>query len=122
MRHGELMEMPMNRRSFIPFLTIAMAVASGAALAEQSVEVVARPEVKLQPLNPLRGDASPKAGVLWGDIKKDLSTGTLIEFADGFCSPPHIHNITYRAVEDQLDGVAVTDLGEHRFGSRAVHL
>lgn len=72
--------------------------AYGAVAAEPVIEIVPRAETKLQPLNPLRGDLSPKAGVLWGDIKQDVPTGTLIEFVDGFSSPPHIHNITYRAV------------------------
>lgn len=66
--------------------------------AGMSYEVLPRDAVGFQPLNPLRGDASPQAGVLWGDIRADLPTGTLIEFADGFSSPPHIHNITYRGV------------------------
>ena len=77
---------------------VAGSTSLGAALAEPSFEVVTRNNVQLQPLNPLRGDASPKAGVLWGDIQQNIPTGTLIEFADGFSSPPHIHNITYRAV------------------------
>jgi uncharacterized protein DUF4437 len=50
------------------------------------------------PLNPARGDASPQAGVLWGDIRKNVPSGVLLKFADGFSSPPHIHNVTYRAV------------------------
>lgn len=68
------------------------------AKAQDSFELVSRSDVTFQPLNPLRGDASPQAGVLWGDIKEIVPTGTLIEFKDGFSSPPHIHNITYRAV------------------------
>ncbi len=92
------METPMKRRSLVPLLAIALALLSGPATAVPTVEVVTRSEIALQPLNPLRGDASPKAGVLWGDIKQNVPTGTLIEFAEGFSSPPHIHNITYRAV------------------------
>ncbi len=63
-------------------------------------EVVAASEVKWSPLNPLRGDKSPKAGTLWGDSNRKLpvATGFLVQFADGFSSPPHIHNITYRGV------------------------
>ena len=78
-------------------LLIAFAPISSPA-AETATEVVPRDEVRFQPLNPARGDASPKAGVLWGDIRKDVPTGTLIEFVGGFASPPHIHNITYRGV------------------------
>ena len=49
-------------------------------------------------LNPLRGDASPKAADLWGDRTKDMATGMLVKFQKGFSSPPHIHNITYRGI------------------------
>lgn len=63
-----------------------------------AAEVVLRSDVTLQPLNPARGAASPRAGVLWGDIRQDVPTGAIIQFADGFSSPPHIHNITYRGV------------------------
>lgn len=84
-------------RSLI-FPVLAALLSVQMASATPIVEVVPRSDVTLQPLNPLRGDASPKAGVLWGDIKQDVPTGTLIEFVDGFSSPPHIHNITYRAV------------------------
>jgi len=68
--------------------------------AKPSSEVVLRSEVKWTPLNPLRGNKSPKAGTLWGDPdrKFPVATGFLVQFADGFSSPPHIHNITYRGV------------------------
>ncbi|GAB5469714.1 MAG: DUF4437 domain-containing protein [Rhodospirillales bacterium] len=88
----------MKRQALSVLLTTALALAGGPALAERSAEVVAKSEIELQPLNPLRGDASPKAGVLWGNIKENVPTGTLIEFSEGFSSPPHIHNVTYRAV------------------------
>ncbi|MEL6529588.1 MAG: DUF4437 domain-containing protein [Pseudomonadota bacterium] len=55
-------------------------------------------QVDYIPLNPARGDAAPQAGTLWGDIREDVPSGVLLRFADGFSSPPHIHNITYRAV------------------------
>ncbi|WP_179954076.1 DUF4437 domain-containing protein [Denitrobaculum tricleocarpae] len=76
----------------------ALLAASGVAQAQPDFELVARPDVSFQALNPLRGEASPKAGVLWGDIRNPAATGTLVQFRDGFSSPPHIHNITYRAV------------------------
>ncbi len=79
-------------------LAIGVFFAACGAQAEPKVDVVTRAEVKFIPLNPARGDASPRAGVLWGDIRKDVPSGALITFADGFSSPPHIHNITYRAV------------------------
>lgn len=65
---------------------------------KQSVIVTTADQVSYQPLNPARGDASPQAGVLWGDITKNVPSGMLLKFAEGFSSPPHIHNITYRAV------------------------
>ena len=63
-----------------------------------SVRVVTPDQVDYVPLNPARGDASPQAGVLWGDIREDVPSGVLLKFAEGFASPPHIHNITYRAI------------------------
>ncbi|MEM6653057.1 MAG: DUF4437 domain-containing protein [Pseudomonadota bacterium] len=63
-----------------------------------SVRVVTPDQVDYVPLNPARGDASPQAGVLWGDIRKDVPSGVLLKFAEGFSSPPHIHNVTYRAI------------------------
>lgn len=87
---------------FRKLLSLALANAAAAMLgvvhAEPITEVVLSSEVEFQPLNPARGDASPRAGVLWGDIKKDVPSGALIVFGDGFSSPPHIHNITYRAI------------------------
>ncbi|MEW8525387.1 MAG: DUF4437 domain-containing protein [Candidatus Thiodiazotropha endolucinida] len=61
-------------------------------------EVILASEVEWEQLNPARGDKSPKAGTLWGDRKSAVPTGFLVKFVDGFSSPPHIHNITYRAV------------------------
>jgi hypothetical protein len=61
-------------------------------------EVVHASEIEWQPLNPARGDKGPKAGTLWGDQTKDGASGFLVKFIDGFSSPPHIHNITYRGI------------------------
>ena len=94
------------------FLSIAFAsivtacaslqVASDSIAQEQAAEptfkVVLASEVKWGPLNPARGDASPKAGTLWGDRTGSGPSGFLVKLADGFSSPPHIHNITYRGV------------------------
>lgn len=55
-------------------------------------------EIVWEKLNPARGDQSPQAGTIWGDRKGALATGFLAKFVDGFSSPPHIHNVTYRAV------------------------
>lgn len=65
---------------------------------EPASELVLQSEVNWEQLNPARGDKSPKAGTLWGDRKGSVPTGFLVKFEDGFSSPPHIHNITYRAV------------------------
>ncbi len=55
-------------------------------------------DLNWEKLNPARGDKSPQAADIWGDRKKDEPTGFLVKFVDGFSSPPHIHNVTYRAV------------------------
>lgn len=62
------------------------------------VDVVTASEVMWEQLNPARGDKSPQAGTLWGDRKGTVPTGFLAKFVDGFSSPPHIHNASYRAV------------------------
>ena len=66
--------------------------------ADADLVVLTPDEVEYIPLNPARGDAAPQAGTLWGNIREDVPSGVLLRFADGFSSPPHIHNITYRAV------------------------
>ncbi|MEM9193044.1 MAG: DUF4437 domain-containing protein [Myxococcota bacterium] len=60
--------------------------------------VVSLSEVDWQPLNPARGDASPLAGTLWGDRNGSGPTGFLFRPVNGFESPPHIHNVSYRGV------------------------
>lgn len=55
-------------------------------------------EIKWEKLNPARGEQSPQAGTIWGDRNGTEATGFLAKFVDGFSSPPHIHNVTYRAV------------------------
>ena len=66
--------------------------------AEPSHEIISIADVEWQPLNPARGDKSPKAGTLWGDRNGSVATGFLVKFTDGFSSPPHIHNVAYRGV------------------------
>jgi hypothetical protein len=63
-----------------------------------SYELVLASEVEWEQLNPARGEKSPQAATLWGDRGGTLPTGFLARFVDGFASPPHIHNATYRAV------------------------
>ena len=79
----------------------AQAASDGAVPASKSApaaEVVLVSDVAWEPLNPARGDQSPQAGTLWGDRNGGVPTGFLARFVDGFRSPPHIHNATYRAV------------------------
>ena len=76
----------------------AAAEAPAVAAPTSTVDVVLASEVQWGPLNPARGDASPRAADLWGDRSKDEATGFLVKFKDGFSSPPHIHNVTYRGV------------------------
>ncbi|NNJ24313.1 DUF4437 domain-containing protein [Alienimonas chondri] len=76
-------------------------VAAGVAqepVAPPTSEVVLSSEVKWGALNPARGPQGPRAGDLWGDRTGKGASGFLVQFADGFASPPHIHNITYRGV------------------------
>ncbi len=88
-----------RRISIITSLILTMTVpAHSASDAPTTSELVERSEVKFIPLNPLRGDRSPRSGKLWGNIREGDASGMLVKFADGFQSPPHIHNITYRAV------------------------
>ncbi len=61
-------------------------------------KVLLSSEIVWEKLNPARGDQSPQAGTIWGDRKGTVATGFLAKFVDGFSSPPHIHNVTYRAV------------------------
>ncbi len=65
---------------------------------ESLTEIVLSSEVKWERLNPARGDKSPAAGTLWGNRNGVSPTGFLVKFVDGFESPPHIHNVTYRGV------------------------
>ena len=68
------------------------------AATEPTKEVVLASEVEWTYLNPARGDLAPMAGTLWGDRNGNESTGFLLKPKDGFQSPPHIHNISYRGV------------------------
>lgn len=61
-------------------------------------ELVLTSDVEWTHLNPKRGDLAPKAGTLWGDRKGTEATGFLLKPNDGFSSPPHIHNVSYRGV------------------------
>lgn len=58
-------------------------------------------------MNPARGEKSPQAATLWGDRNGSSPTGFLVKFVDGFSSPPHIHNVSYRGVV--IDGLIHND-------------
>lgn len=55
-------------------------------------------EVEWGALNPARGELGPRAANLWGNRSGLKPTGFLVKFIDGFSSPPHIHNVTYRGM------------------------
>ncbi|MEO0774945.1 MAG: DUF4437 domain-containing protein [Bacteroidota bacterium] len=61
-------------------------------------ELVLRSDLQWEALNPARGDQSPRAANLWGDRQGTEATGFLVQFVDGFSSPPHLHNVSYRAL------------------------
>ena len=82
----------------IPFFIILLLIVlnSSPVHAGEDSEIVPNSEVNWSPLNPARGDKSPQAGLLWGDRTKSQPSLFLVIFADGFSSPPHIHNVIYR--------------------------
>lgn len=82
----------------IALFTIFTLSAGSQVFAEAKKEVVLASEVEWSYLNPARKDKAPMAGNLWGDRTKKGSTGYLLKPKDGFQSPPHIHNVSYRAV------------------------
>lgn len=65
---------------------------------ETVYDLVLTSEVQWDQLNPARGAESPQAGTLWGNRSGIVPTGFLFKPVDGFESPPHIHNVTYRGV------------------------
>lgn len=81
-------------------LSLAACAASnnGSAKGGANTELVLKSQVEWQHLNPARGDKAPQAGTLWGDRNLDLATGFLLKPKDGFQSPAHIHNVSYRGV------------------------
>ncbi|MEM7384353.1 MAG: DUF4437 domain-containing protein [Verrucomicrobiota bacterium] len=85
---------------------LAATVAATAVIAQVAAEksdpkdrsVVRASDVPWGALNPARGDRGPRAGALWNNRTAKEASGFLVRFADGFSSPPHIHNVTYRGV------------------------
>ena len=88
----------------IPILAACMAATAVIAqVARENADtkdrtVVRASDVPWGALNPARGDKGPRAGSLWNDRTAEDASGFLVRFADGFSSPPHIHNVTYRGV------------------------
>lgn len=80
------------------FMTIIHTLGNASLAANTVKEVLLPDEIQWEPLNPLRGDKSPQAAPLWGGLKSNESTAFLVKFRNGFSSPPHIHNVTYRGV------------------------
>lgn len=68
------------------------------SIVEPTNELVLQSEIKWAPLNPARGDKGPKAANLWGDRTSSGPSGFLVQFLEGFSSPPHIHNVSYRGL------------------------
>jgi len=93
--------------SFIASLSLATTVVLTVSMAQDPDQkkeprpapaVVPLSKVKWGALNPARGEMGPRAANLWGDRTGAGTTGFLVRFADGFSSPPHIHNVTYRGL------------------------
>ncbi|MCH2548103.1 MAG: DUF4437 domain-containing protein [Alphaproteobacteria bacterium] len=76
---------------------IASSLCTGVVHASE-VKTLSFDNIEWGHLIPARGDASPAAANLWGDRTSDGATGFLVKFKDGFSSPPHIHDVTYRGV------------------------
>ncbi|MCH2458133.1 MAG: DUF4437 domain-containing protein [Henriciella sp.] len=78
--------------------TAAAPMALAAPIDGDATEIVYADDIDWGALNPARGENSPRAGNLWGDRAADGASGFLVRFNEGFASPPHIHNVTYRGV------------------------
>lgn len=84
-------------QSFLMTGIIILCTVFPAASAPTS-NVVFKSDVEWTYLNPARGDKAPMAGTLWGDRNGTEATGFLLKPTDGFESPPHIHNVSYRGI------------------------
>lgn len=68
------------------------------SIENSTTKIVLASEVEWTYLNPKRKDKAPMAGTLWGDRNGTEATGFLLKPNDGFESPPHIHNVSYRGI------------------------
>lgn len=73
-------------------------LATEISVVEPTYKLILPNDVEWTHLNPKRGDLAPKAGTLWGDRNGTGPTGFLLKPTDGFKSPPHIHNVSYRGI------------------------
>ena len=88
-------------KKYIPVFTFIVFIAGCSTTPnpkDSDVAILPVSQVNWEKLNPARGDKSPRAGTLWGDRTGEVETGFLVKFVDGFSSPPHIHNVSYRAI------------------------
>lgn len=98
----------MRARSFFPIASLALLCAacsgpqSTVTSDDDALTIRRAADLDWQALNPARGDASPRAADVWGERNNPGPAGFLVQFVDGFSSPPHVHNVTYRGVV--LDG------------------
>jgi mannose-6-phosphate isomerase-like protein (cupin superfamily) len=90
-----LMKCMLAKAMMIPIL-IGCSAANGEL--EPTIHVTSVSNLKWEKLNPARGDKSPQAATLWGNRQGMAPTGFLVKFVDGFSSPPHIHNVSYRGI------------------------
>ena len=88
----------MKTKLLVLLMTIVLASCTNTDASKSSFSSTSFDEVQWGHLNPKRGHHGPRAANLWGNIQSDQPTGFLAKFKDGFSSPPHIHNRTYRAV------------------------
>lgn len=80
------------------FLSLKTEIIAQDTSTESSNKVALKSQVEWTYLNPARKDKAPMAGTLWGDRNGTEATGFLLKPSDGFQSPPHIHNVSYRGI------------------------
>lgn len=90
-------------QTFLAAMLVGMTINASTGIAQETAikvetKVTLASELDWEQLNPKRGDQSPQAATLWGDRNGTQATGFLVKFVDGFSSPPHIHNVSYRGV------------------------
>ena len=89
----------MNKPLLLVLLFLVLALISNTSLSDDTNHrFILMSGLEWQPLNPARGDKSPLAATLWGNRNGIMATGFLVKFVDGFSSPPHIHNVSYRGI------------------------